>query len=87
MFKVGDKVEALSSADDHYEITVKGWVGKIAEVNSNCDDDCDQYCDDCERYGCGCLCDEYEISVGDGGDNHWVQAKHFKLIISGDNKP
>lgn len=33
-FRIGDIVIGNESADDHYSITVKGWLGKVVHVNA-----------------------------------------------------
>lgn len=33
-FRIGDIVVGNESADDHYSITVKGWLGKVVYVNA-----------------------------------------------------
>ncbi len=69
-FKVGDIVIGKASASDNYSLTREGWVGKVTHTEDS----------------------DGDIHVvphkgSEGRDRgHFVQAKHFKLLESGEKK-
>lgn len=63
-FEVGDKVVANPLADSKYAITRNGWKGVVIAIKEN--------------YDLQSLLKE-DICVKDGGNEFWVNHKHFDL--------